>query len=73
MKKSEIMTVIVVALTSILLAFFITRSIFGDIYQGTAKIRVMKRITSEIVEPDSEIFNERAINPTVRVQIDRKQ
>lgn len=72
MKKSDIMTIVAVSLTSVLIVFFVARSIFGDIYRGTAKVRVMRRITAEIVEPDPEVFNERAINPTVRVQIDRK-
>ena len=72
MKKSEIITIVVVALTSILIAFFVARSIFGDIYRGTAKVRVMNKIVSDVAEPDPEVFNERAINPTVRVLINRK-
>jgi len=69
MKKADIAMIILIASVSVLVSFFVAKSIFGDVYSGSVKVKTMDRIESSIVEPSKEIFNKNAINPAVQVQI----
>lgn len=69
MKKADIAMIILIAATSVFIAFFVAKSIFGSTYTGSAKVKTIDAISSEIVDPDKEIFNKDAINPTVKVNI----
>jgi hypothetical protein len=70
MKKTDIAALVLIAITSVLIAFFVGRSIFGQSYVGNTKVKVIDSINSSIAEPDSNIFNSNAINPAIQVQID---
>lgn len=69
MKKTDIAMLVLIASISVIIAFFVAKAIFGDVYTGTAKIKTIDKIESSIVEPSTEIFNKDAINPSVQVQI----
>ena len=69
MKKTDIAMIILIASVSILVSFFATRAIFGDVANEDVKVKTIEKIDAEIVEPDSAIFNEDAINPAVEVQV----
>ncbi|NCQ54024.1 hypothetical protein COV88_03765 [Candidatus Saccharibacteria bacterium CG11_big_fil_rev_8_21_14_0_20_41_19] len=69
MKKTDIAMLILIASVSVLVAFFVAKGIFGDVYTGTAKVKTIDKIDSVIVEPSADIFNKNAINPAVQVQI----
>jgi len=69
MKKSDIAMIIFIASISVLISYFIARSVFGDVYSGSAKVKTIDAIEPTIVEPSSDIFNDKAINPAVQVQI----
>lgn len=69
MKKTDIAMLILIASVSVLVAFFVAKSIFGDVYTGTAKVKTIDKIDSSIIEPSADIFNKNAINPAVQVQI----
>jgi|AntRauTorckE6833_2_1112554.scaffolds.fasta_scaffold20675_3 hypothetical protein len=69
MKKSDIAMIILIASVSMLIAYFVARAIFGDAYTGNAQVKAAEPISSEVVEPNTEIFNEDAINPAVPVRI----
>ena len=69
MKKTDIAMIVLIASVSVLIAFFVAKSIFGDVYSGTAKVKTIEAIDSSIVEPSPDIFNKGAINPAVQVQI----
>ena len=69
MKKSDVAMIILIASISVILSFFIAKSIFGDVYSGSAKVKTIDKIDSSIIEPSKEIFNENAINPTVPINI----
>ena len=69
MKKADIAMIVLIASVSVLLSFFIAKSIFGDVYSGSAKVKTIDKIDSSIIEPSKEIFNENAINPTVPINI----
>ena len=69
MKKADIAMIILIASVSVLVSYFVAKSIFGDVYSGTAKVKTIDKIDASIVEPSTEIFNKNAINPAVQVQI----
>lgn len=68
MKKSDIAMIVLIGSVSICVAFFVANSLFGDINR-TAKVQTIEQIDPSIVDPDSKVFNENAINPAVQVQI----
>lgn len=69
MKKSDIATIVLIASISVMLSFFIAKSIFGDVYNGSATVKTIEPITSEVIEPNKDIFKENAINPTIPIDI----
>lgn len=69
MKKSDIAMIILIASTSVLIAYFVAKSIVGDVQNQAVKVKVTDPITKDITAPDPEIFNSNAINPTVEVII----
>lgn len=69
MKKTDIAMIILIASVSVLVAFFVTRSIFGDSSSETETAPTIKVIQPTVSEVDPDIFNESAINPAVEVQI----
>lgn len=69
MKKADIAMIVLIASVSVVIAFFIARAIFGDVYSGTAKVKTIDVIDSSIIQPSSDIFNKNAINPAVQVEI----
>lgn len=62
--------ILLIAIGSITIAFFVTRYFLGDTSDDTVKVKVIEKIESNVVAPDPLIFNENAINPTVEVIID---
>ncbi len=69
MKKTDIAMVVLIASVSVILSFFIAKAIFGDVYNGSVKVKTIDRIETTVVEPSKEIFNDQAINPTVPINI----
>ncbi len=69
MKKADLAMIILIASISVLVSYFVAKSVFGDVYSGSAKVKTIDKISPDIVEPSSDIFNEGAINPAVQVQI----
>ena len=73
MKKSDIAMIILIASVSVLIAYFVAKAIIGDVGSQSVKVKTTDKITTEVKEPDSSIFNSEAINPTVDVIIGDKQ
>lgn len=69
MKRSDIAVIIIVASVSVLVSFFATRAIFGGAANEPVNVLTVDKISDSIVEPDSAIFNENAINPSVEVKV----
>lgn len=65
--------IILIASISIMVAYFAAKAIIGDVGSQTAKVKTTDKITTDIVEPDPEVFNKNAINPTVEVIIGNTQ
>lgn len=70
MKQSDIFTLILVAGIGTLAAFFACRAILGDPNAASTKFKTVNRvISSSLVQPDPEVFNSTAINPTIEVYV----
>lgn len=69
MKKSDIAMIILIASVSILVAYFVAKSVVGDVQNQSVKVKVAEPISKEIDAPDPKTFNSNAINPTVEVII----
>ncbi|HRN97124.1 MAG TPA: hypothetical protein PLZ58_01565 [Candidatus Saccharibacteria bacterium] len=69
MKKTDVAMIVFIASISILIAYFVGKALFGDVYDGSTKVKTIDKIDSSIVEPDPAIFNTNAINPAVQVQV----
>ncbi|HTK39366.1 MAG TPA: hypothetical protein VL362_00705 [Patescibacteria group bacterium] len=73
MKKSEVAMLILIASISVVIAFFIANAMpFLKVDSETAKVPTVESIPAGIPEsslPDSMVFNDKAINPTVKTVI----
>lgn len=69
MKKTDIAMIILIATVSVLIAFFVTRSLLGTSATESVKVKTIESIDATVQEPDTSIFNSDAINPAVEVQI----
>lgn len=70
MKKSDIAMIILIASISMIVAYFIVQSL--PVFQATnepQKVKTFEQISADVEEPDPEVFNSDAINPTVEVFI----
>ena len=61
--------IILIASVSVLIAFFVTRSIFGNAASEPVEVQTIERIDPTLSEVNTSVFNENAINPAVEVQI----
>lgn len=66
--KTDLATSIGAAIAGVLVSFFIVNVFFGEIEDFTIKT-VDPNLTVELAEPDENIFNFRALNPTVEVYV----
>ena len=69
MKKTEIALIILIALISVGLAWWLGNLILKDPDENVATINYMEQIGSTLDEPNSVNFNVYAPNPTVEVYI----
>jgi hypothetical protein len=70
MKKTDIAMLILIVAVSAGIAYFVAHSIFGNMTEKGQTVKTVDPITSQVEAPDSKIFNENAINPSVEVNID---
>lgn len=70
MKQSDIFTLILIAGIGTLAAFFVCQTLLGDPSEASVKFKTVNRaISSELVDPDPEVFNGMSINPTIEVYV----
>lgn len=69
MKKTDIAMIILIASVSVLIAFFVTRSLFGEEANQLVEVDTIEKIEPTLGEVDETVFNAEAINPAVEVQI----
>lgn len=70
MKRSDIYSLVLIAGIGTLAAFFACNAILGDPSEAKVEFTtVTKVLTSDLAEPNEEIFNDTAINPTIEVYV----
>lgn len=66
--KTDLASAIVAAIIGFLVAFFVTNIFFGKIDDFTFKT-VETTVNANLEDPNPEVFNYRALNPTVEVYV----
>ena len=66
--KTDLVTSIVATIAGVLIAYFVTNLFIGPIEDVSYKT-VDTKVNSTIANPDPEVFNYRALNPTVEVYV----
>lgn len=69
MKKNDIAIIILIASISVIVAYFVGRAVIGDPDQQAVEVYTIEPITTEVRQPEASVFNDRAINPTVEINI----
>lgn len=73
MKKSDFAMIILIASASIMIAYFVGNALIGKNTNAGEKVKTIDSISTEVTEPDPNVFNAQAINPSVKVNIDSTQ
>jgi len=70
-KKTDIAMIVLIAALSVGAAFLVIGSIPGLNLSSnsTEKVKTIERYDSKIDEPDKDVFNSTAVNPTVDITI----
>ena len=69
MKNTDIALVIMIALVTTVLSYFLGNAILGNPDDQVTTVSYMNVIGDDIDEPDVESFNPDALNPTVEVYV----
>ena len=69
MKVNDIITIAFISIIGAALSIFAVNSLLGDIDEKSVSFNVPMTITTALAEPDAEIYNLEAINPTVEVYV----
>ena len=67
--KNDLLTTIVIAIVGLVGGFFVTNMLMGEIESVSVK-NIAEGVSADLADPDPEVFNYRALNPTVEVYID---
>lgn len=70
MKKSDIATLVLIVAVVGTIVYFVLKLIIGDQALKPVTVEVAKPISTEVALPSADIFNEKAINPTVPITIE---
>ena len=68
-KGSNLATIILVATITTIIAAIVVNSFLGDPNEESVTIKYMDVVAAEVEQPDREVFNDRAVNPTVEVYV----
>lgn len=69
MKQSDILTVAVLAISGFLVSLLLCNMLLGDPEENSKSFKTINVVSNEVDEPNSEVFNSKAINPTVEVYV----
>ncbi|MCL1839832.1 hypothetical protein FWF89_02420 [Candidatus Saccharibacteria bacterium] len=69
MKGSSLATVVLIAIISTIVAALVVNAILGDPNEESVTVSYMDVISTDVIQPDREVFNNRAVNPTVEVYV----
>lgn len=69
MKKSEIAMIALIAITSVLISYFVVNSFLGTKYTVSTTVKTIDPISIDDIKPDAQVFNKNAIDPSVQISI----
>jgi hypothetical protein len=69
MKRSDIAMIVFIASISMLLSYFIAKTLIGDVQNEAVTVKTVDAISKDVNSPDTRVFNDDAVNPTVEVYI----
>ncbi len=70
MKRSDIYSLVLIAGIGTLAAFLACNAILGDPNDAKVELKTVNTVlTNDLAEPNEEIFNSTAINPTIEVYV----
>lgn len=69
MKKSDWAAIVLIIALVGLVSYFAVGSLMPSPKNNKQKVKVVPEITDSVVKPSSRIFNDTAINPTVKTTI----
>ena len=69
MKQSDIIATILIATIGVIGSTFAINALLGDPSEKTVSFKTIEVIDADLEEPDPNVFNSDAINPTVEVII----
>lgn len=69
MKGSNIATIVLISIITTIAAAIMVNSLLGDPNDEFVTVDYMDVISEDVAQPDSEVFNNKAVNPTVEVYV----
>ena len=69
MKKSDIALLIVIVAISLGISYFVGKAVLEQFVQSDTEVERTDAISSEIIPPSQDVFNDQAINPAVPINI----
>lgn len=69
MKKSDIITIILVAMIGTFASGFLVNLLMGNPDEAKVSYKNIEVVDPSLAEPDAEVFNADAINPTIEVYV----
>ncbi len=72
MKRTEILTIVLIAAAAALLTFLVVNALLGGKIKQSTTIEEVEEIDRQLAKPTHRIFNLRAINPTVEVYVENQ-
>ena len=69
MKKNDLALIILLVSLTLVGSYFALNAIIGDPKANTQTVERVPAISSEVPEPSKDVFNEKAIDPAVVIEI----
>jgi len=69
MKQSDIITVILIAVVGVIVSAFACNALLGNPDDASVSFKTVEAIEDGLAQPDPEVFNTSAVNPTVEVYV----
>lgn len=70
MKKNDIAAIVVIVVIAGIVSYFIANAVVGKPQNDPVKIEKVTPIGQSFPKPDSRVFNDKAIDPTVEISGD---
>ena len=67
MKKNDIASLIIIAAVAGVIAYFVANAVVGQPKNNPVQVEKVTPIQSSFPTPDSRVFNDKSIDPTVEI------